>query len=415
MTTRQYQVGPIKSMFDELIDRHAQAYQSAFPEIKEFSPFEKSGTLKYYIGMVWTNDHEKPDDRQLKIRTSESLGNNKLVDLDLSAIEDQQSFFPGQIIAFLADPFQGRRLTVRKIMDSLKIAPPMKKIDLVDPIKLVINAGPFMSPDVEDWSLLEKTIDAVKSHEATHVVLLGPFVDMENREIRNHYDNAWKTVLDKLHEGLHEHSCQVYLVPSNRDILPSSLATNCFYPCSKMELPSKNIRKDVKLSCKIQSVTDPCQLDLGGVYLDVTSAEILFHLNKCILFKNKSAGSPFNSIFRHLITYGIYPLYPGPTDIAIDHVKLHKYNQLDRLGPHIILLPTRFNAPATNVENRLIVPVQKCSVKKQAVFIEIPKIDGSMEIDSVLIGGCTNKTIELCPKKEEIQPSETIEEPSQAE
>lgn len=396
MTIRHFKAGETKSLFDELIDRHAEAYMLAYPEIKEFSGFERSGTFNYYIGMIWTNDCEKPEEGRLRIRGSHSIAKNKLVELDVSAIDTQQSFFPGQIIAFKADPFQNRSLTVRKVIDPIKIAPPLKNIDSTEKISVMIAAGPLMQPDTDDWTLLDRIIDAVPSHGATHLILIGPLVDSENRFIRSQYDTAWKTIIEKLYEGLHSHKCHIYLVPSNRDILPSSLSPNHFYPCSKFELPVVNLKKDAKLDCLVETIGDPSQIDLGGVYLDVTSAEILFHMNKCLLFKNKAPGSPFNSVFKHIITQGIYPLYPSPADLAVDYVQLGRHLKLDRLAPHIIVLPTRFGASVSNIENRLVVTVQKCSVKKQAILVEIPKIEGGEhKFDSVLLGGSKDKIIDL--------------------
>lgn len=397
---RHAQVGATKSLFDELIDRHAEAYTTAYPELKEFSNFEKSGTGNYYIGMVWTNDYEKPDTQQLRIRGSQSLANNRMLDLDLSAVDSQQSFFPGQIIAFLGDPFLKKQLTVRKLLDPMRIAPRMKSINTDDKINLIVASGPFMKADQEDWTLYDRIIDNIKAHEATHVILIGPLVDMENKSIRENYDFNWRICHDKLVEGLIDHPCNVYLVPSSRDVLPSYLEATYFYPSPKLEFNVK-LKEGVRPKCKIIPVSDPAQIDLGGAYLDVTSAEVMFHLNRCSSFINKG-GSTFSSMYRHLLSHGIYPIYPPPNDIAIDYPKLAKHIQLDRLGAHLLVLPTRFNTSVSNIENRLIVTIQKCSTKKQIVLVEIPKIESSMEapIDSIVITDYTHKIIDLCVKEE---------------
>lgn len=375
MVDRQLQVGAIKSMFDEIIDRHAEAYIAAFPDqVKEFSNFEKSGSSNYYIGMVWTNDYEKPDVQQIRIRGSLALSNNRIVELNLGNITTQQSFFPGQIVAFLAEPFIKRQLTVKKFLDPMMIAPPMKKIDITDEINLLIASGPFMKPEQTDWLLFDKLIENIKSNNATHVILIGPLVDLENKAFRIQYDSNWRQILDKLVEGLHEHHCQVFIVQSNRDVLPCSMSSNYFYPCSKIDI-KLNLKAGVQPKCSIISVTDPSQIDLGGIYVDVTSAEVIFHLNNCISFINKEQGNVFTAIYKHILAQGIYPIYPPPLDIAIDYPKLQKSIQIDRLAPHILVLPTRFNTSIEKVENRLAVAIHKCSVRKQVVLIKIPKID----------------------------------------
>lgn len=397
---RHLQIGATKGVFDELIDRHAEAYTEVYPEVKEFGSFERSGTGNYYIGMVWTHENERPNTQQLKLRGSLSLTNNKMIELDLSAIDSQQSFFPGQIIAFLADPFIKRQLTIRKLLDPIRIAPHLKTISNDEKINLMVVAGPFMKLDQEDWTIFDRFIEEIKRNEVTHAVLIGPFVDMENKLMRAKYDVNWRTYYEKLVEGLVDHPCDVYLVPSGRDVLPHFLGASYFYPSTKIDYGVK-VKEDIVPKCRIRSVGDPAQIDLGGLYLDVTSAEVLFHLNKCCSFINKG-GSTFTSMYRHLLTQGIYPIYPAPNDIAVDYPKLMRHIQLDRLGPHILVLPSRFNTSVNNVDNRLVIAVQKCAIKRQAVLVEIPKTDSSTEpLNSVMMmAGYKNKTIDLFPRNE---------------
>lgn len=401
MTTKRYfNANSTRDVFDHLIDRHSEAYLEVYPEVKEFNSFERSGTGSYYIGMIWTRENEKPDTTQLKLRGSDSLTCNKMIELDTSAIDSQQSFFPGQIIAFLGDPFTKRQLTIRKLLDPMRIAPRLKTISTDDKINLLIASGPFMKPDQADWTLFDEIIATIMEKEATHVILIGPFVDMENKIVRANYDIFWRTYLDKLLERLVNHACQIYLVPSSRDVLPADLCATYFYPSSAIEFELR-LKENIVPKCKITSVTDPSQIDLGGIYLDVTSAEVLFHLNRCSSFINKG-GSTFASMYRHLLSLGIYPIYPPPNDIAVDYPELYKHINIDRLGPHILVLPTRFNTSISNVENRLIITIQKCSTKKQVVLVEIPKIDGSSEepIDSVLLADYKSKIIDLLPAQE---------------
>lgn len=378
LNTRHFQVGETRNLLDEAIDRHAEAYLLADPEIIEFSPFERSGTFKYYIGMICTNDCEKPDPKQMKIRGSSSLTQNKIVELDVSMLNGYHSFFPGQIIAFTAEPFQSRQLVVRKILDPLMIAPKMKKLDNDEKINLLIAAGPLMNSEIEDWTLFDNLVESIKKDKATHVILLGPLVDKDNKELRAKFETSWRRIYDKLLEELYDEEVRVYIVPSTRDILPCSLNSNYFYPCPKLDFTQfkrKDIKKGLKIKCSIESVSDPSQIDLGGVWLDLTSAEILFHMNKCTLHINKNESiKPLESLYKHIITHGIYPLYPSPSDLAVDRVKLNEHIQLNRLGPQIIVLTTRFAPTISVVENRLVICVPKCSVKKQAIFIEIPSI-----------------------------------------
>lgn len=375
-TCRRFEVEATKSMFDELIDRHAEAYLVAYPEIKEFCNFEKSGSWSnYYIGMVWTSNHERPSLEQIKIRGSKSISDNKLVELDLSAVQVAEAFFPGRILAFSAVPTIKKQLKVNVILDPIKIAPrPKHDLNEANNVRLLIASGPYMGKDHEDWTLFNGVIEAIREHKANNVVLIGPFVDSENKEIRAQYDKIWRLVIDKLVEGLHDHACQVNLVPSNRDIIPSRFASTPFYPSSQVEF-ELHLKDGAKPLCNVRSVTDPAQIELdsGSMYLDVTSAEVLFHLNNCTSFVNRNlANSQWEPLFKHLVTHGIYPIYPPPADMAIDYPSLYKHLHLDRLGPNIIVVPTRFATPTVcDVAGRKVVTVPKCSAKKGFVFVEL--------------------------------------------
>lgn len=413
MPTRQLQVGAIKNLFDEFIDRHAEAYLAAYPGIKEFSNFDKSGTVNYYIGMVWSDNFERCDTNQLRIRGSYSLTKNKLVELDVSNVDQLFSFFPGQIVAFSAEPFLKKQLAVKKFLDPMKIAPVMKKINTIEKIKLAIVSGPYMDPEHEDWTLIDGLIEQIRVTGANHVIMIGPFIDIENKLIRNQYDSSWRLFFGKLMEGLHEHECIIYLVPSMRDTLYNDLQSNYFYPQSELNVELIKLKEGARPKCQIRSVTDPSQVDLGGIYVDVTSADVLLHLRKCTSFLNPP-NNVFNSLYRHTITHGIYPLYPpSPTDMAIDYPNLSKFTKLDRLGPHIIVLPTRFNTSLSNVENRVIVTIQKCSVKKHLLFIEIPKVESNEDrtISSIFEIDFKHKIVDVV-EQNNIK-SEIKEEPSE--
>lgn len=373
-TFRHVQLEATKTIFDDLIDTHAKAYLSAYADIKEFSEFEMSGTLKYYIGMVWTNDFEKPDLQQLRIRGSRTLAQNKIIELDLSAVASEHAFFPGQILAFQAELSLRRQLTVKKFLDPMKIAPPLKPFDSKAEEKkiLFVASGPYMSIDKEDWTLFDKLIENIKSQEATHVILMGPFVDIENKYIKAHYDATWKLIFDKMFEGLYDCECHIYLIPSNRDILPSYLKTNYFYPMEKVDF--KHVLKpDVKPKCTIEPVTDPAQIDLGGIYVDVTSAEVISHFNQCISCINRKKQKIFELINEHLITYGIYPIYPSAKDIAVDYTKLYEHLRIDRLGSHLLIVPSRNDTSLSKIGDRHVVSINRFTTKKVAMLIELPE------------------------------------------
>lgn len=412
--SRQFQAFAIKSLFDDIIDRHAEAYLSAYPEVKEFSNFEKSGTSNYYIGIVWANDFEKPlqlEANSIRVRGSKAITNNKLVELDLDTIlgklvglKAQESFFPGRVIAFKAEPFLKRQLTVTKILDPMKIAPQLKSIHTHDKIVLAAASGPFMRPDEEDWTLFDKIIASVREHAITHLILTGPFVDMNNKLCKANYELYWKSFTDKLIEGLYDHECQIYIVPSNRDLLPSTMQASYLYPCPKLNL-RLNLKEDSVLKCKINFVTDPAQIDVDGIFIDVTSADVAFQMSRCLSFMNRTENM-LTTIFRHLITHGIYPMYPSHPELAVDYPNLREFIQLDRLGAHILVIPNQLGVSSVHaVEGRLVVATKRCTLGKQLIIVEIPPTSGDEGQLNSIAGAekHVSRIIDLIPKSSTIE------------
>lgn len=404
--TRQFQVAATKCLFDELIDSHAEAYVAAFPEIKEFSPFERSGTYNYYIGMIWTNDNEKPNTDQIRLRGSYSMTKNKMVELDLKCVQDQFSFFPGQIVAFLAEPFQRSRLTVKRFLDPMRIVPSPKPINMKQDMNILIACGPFMKPEEKEWTLFDKLIGVIKTRTPSHIILLGPFVDMDNKKMQSRYEMSWREFMNPLMEATCQYPAQVYLVPSNRDILYHEIGGGYCYPSPKLII-KHDLKEDAKPKCRFIPVEDPAHIDLGGLVVDVTSAEVLFHMNKCTTFINRGAVNPFTAMYKHLLVQGIYPLYPQPSDFAVDFAKLRPHLVPTRDGPHIMVLPSRFTTAANSVEDRVVATIHKCSIKKHVLLIDVPQITSTEENcnTSVVASGFKFQTIDLMPGENNSQSS----------
>lgn len=370
--------------FDSLIDKHAKYYMSQYEAINEFNAFELSGTNNFYIGMVHADDMQKIDAGSIKIRGSNSIANGKMIELDVSQVEDHFSFFPGQIVAVFAAALTSNKLPVKKILDPTRIMLPKKQLCVEKPINLIVACGPYFTKD-EDFTLFDKLVATAVEKNATHVVLIGPFVDIDNDTISD-FDQTFNKLFEKLQSGFHKSNCKIYLVPSQNDLTTHEMNSPFVYPrpkpCIKKYL-AKSKPTDDTGTCSIQFVDDPSQIDIDGVLVDVTSADVLTHLKTSSTSINDPKCNTIIPLYKHILTQNIYPIYPNHSDTIVDYSMFADMIMKRTNSPHILIIPTRFLTSITNIENVLVSAINRCVTKKQIIIIQIPEISKDSEIYSL--------------------------------
>lgn len=401
---RSLQPHLVKAYFDSLIDKHAKLYSENYESILDnFSPFEKSGTNNFYIGMVHSSDFNRVDVNKIFIRGSQSLADNKKIELDLSGVTQHHSFYPGQIVALSAAPLVGSRLSVKEILDSSRIVPQRRKLSISQPVKLLIACGPYCTKN-GDWSMFDKLVNCIESKQATHVILLGPFLDIDNeiKTATSDCRSVFKLLLEKLHSTLKDIECSVFMVPSQNDVLSAVFQTTHTFPCPRFNFDScdelKKYTNDGNSKLRISSVNDPSQIELfDSLLIDVTSVEVLMHLKLTSNAINHTGAHPLIPLYKHLLTQGIYPIYPNHPDLPVDYSRYSETLQSMKHSAHIVVLPTRFEPAVTNVDNALVVAITKCSVKRKVICLSIPKIEEALNFDSLTSADYSTEIVDLIP------------------
>ena len=161
---------------------------------------------------------------------------------------------------------------------------------------MLVACGPFtLSDDLEFAPLVEliQQINAIRPHL---VFILGPFVDVRNKKIetgdldytyQEQFDIVIKELQTKISKYVHlkkyraetnnvlyvMENCfigstvQVCIVPSWRDVHFRTV-----YPTPPFQQESK--------VPNFHFFSDPCVLNVNGVFIGLTSTDILFHLSK---------------------------------------------------------------------------------------------------------------------------------------
>lgn len=409
----------VRSHFDALIDDHAYRYLDVCHQIKAFDRFDesvKSGTDVHYIGMVWNDGQSVLDIKELPLRGSQSLTDNAKVSLDLSEVSQEFSFFPGQIIAFTGRPSyeRSKHLVVRNMIDTQTIQPPFpdKEFTLAQPMRIIVVSGPFVdyndNGDINNKSL-NILLEACEKAKPSHIILIGPFVNSESKErllkSPREFSEDFNTFLTQVHAALKDSSCTIYLVSSPKDLMSESMMSANIYPCPGISI--KTIAKDKKKSnLKIISTTDPSHLNLNGLTISVTSADVLFHLSSSEVTMNRSTNDRMVLLSRHLLNQAnMYPIYPPKHDLSVDYSVVMNSYKLER-SPHILIAPSRLQCFHKQVNGCLVINPQRPPAGNLRQFVQID-LAADKSYSGSLIDSLQATIVKLTEVKSSQPPMET--------
>jgi len=252
------------------------------------------------------------------------------VPLDLSQVSSY-SLFPGMVAAMDCTNPNGSKLVASKVYEGSSL--PLADLTLADNsvLSMLVAAGPFTTSDSVGMEPLQDILNIIKETKPSVAVLLGPFLDMKNPAVcgsTKDFDAQWVemvTVMAKEMEGL---TTELILVPSSRDVVGYPVYPQPPFPSSSLYLPT------------MRCVSDPCVLDISGVTVALTSADILFHLGKEEISFPPRSGDRMSRLSSHLLHQGsMYPLYPSSEEINVDYENLERYALLDK-APHLMILPS---------------------------------------------------------------------------
>jgi len=333
---------PYKFMFERLRDRAAvldeticrvgdklvERWELVQEELLDISTTQPETTAG--IGRVQCDSEGRLNSNSVLLHGSLDTSSGVSVPLDLSQVSSY-TLFPGMVAAIDCTNPNGSKLVATKVYEGVSL--PLADLSLADNsiLSMLVAAGPFTTSDSAGLEPLQDILNCIKETKPSVAILLGPFLDMKNSAVcgsSEDFDSQWVkmvTLMAKEMEGL---TTELILVPSSRDAVGYPVYPQPPFPASSLYLPT------------MRCVSDPCVLDIAGVTVALTSADILFHLGKEEISFPPRSGDRMSRLSSHLLHQGsMYPLYPPSEEINVDYENLERYALLDK-APHLMILPS---------------------------------------------------------------------------
>jgi len=333
---------PYKFMFERLRDRAAvldeticrvgdrllEKWELVQEELLDISTTQpETGCV---VGRVQCDSEGRLNSNSVVLHGSLDTSSGASVPLDLSQVPSF-SLFPGMVTAMDCTNPNGSKIVASKVYEGAAL--PLAELRLPEDsgLSMLVAAGPFTTSDSVGMEPLQDILTVIKEKKPSVAILLGPFLDMKNSAVcgaAEDFDTQWVKMVTVMAKELDEVPTQLVLVPSSRDAVGYPVYPQPPFPSSSLYLPS------------MRMVSDPCTLDISGLTVSLTSADILFHLGKEEISFPPRAGDRMSRLASHLLHQGsMYPLYPPSEELNVDFENLENYALLDK-APHLLILPS---------------------------------------------------------------------------
>lgn len=294
-----------------------------------------------YVGRICSDNDYKLNASSILLEDSAHGNvNGECVELDVADVPNY-SLFPGQMVAF-----KGKNTTTKKIFAADCIytdasppsAPyPTDITNLSGPLQIVISVGPYTPSDTLSYEPIEDLFRYVREHKPHILIIVGPIVDATHPlivegKLAETFAACYDRILKQIVQPLSKTHTKVIVVSSWREA-----AYHVIYPTppSYTSLPSHYPNLVV--------LPDPSIISINGLYVGLTSTDILMHLGKEEIFHYSDTEIRPDRLSR-LASYIIqqrhfYPLVPPDDEMSLDYHLWLKYGRLNII-PHLLILPS---------------------------------------------------------------------------
>ncbi|WIA13462.1 hypothetical protein OEZ85_007042 [Tetradesmus obliquus] len=283
--------------------------------------------------------------------------------LDLSQLSSYR-LFPGQVVAVKGVSPNGSRILAKHIWTHLP--PPCPRASSTAPgaaadamkvdgligggsaeagLSAVVAAGPYCIADDLAYDPLHEMLTELKASPPQMLVLLGPFVDVEQPLISGGmidvtFQQLFQTqVVERLQawQAALPSPCQVVLLPAVRDAFHDPT-----FPQPAIDLQAQDQQ--------LVSLQNPCSFAAGPALLAAVTHDVLRPLSSAELARVDPAAPAdrLGALASHVIGQRrFFPLYPAPPGSCLD-LTADAALQLQQL-PDLLLLPSDLAAFAKTV------------------------------------------------------------------
>nr|SVE86183.1 EOG090X07VJ [Daphnia similis]SVE86811.1 EOG090X07VJ [Daphnia similis] len=287
----------------------------------------------------------------LLLEGTRNTSSGQSVPLDVSQLKEF-SFFPGQVIAVEGSNPTGKKMVVTSIS-----TPPINSVFKTDvsievnsPLNMMVACGPFTLPDDLEFAPLVEFIQQVNTLLPHIVIIMGPFVDVKNKKVEcgdldYTYQEQFDIVMRELQSKI-TNSVQVCIIPSWRDVHYRAV-----YPTPPF--PQENKAQNFSF------FSDPCILNVNGVFIALTSTDILFHLSKEEIAVTPHGSDRLGRLVSHLFSQqSFYPLNPPSEEMSIDLEQAEDHCKLS-FTPHLLFVPSDLRHFIKNVGGCVVVNMER--------------------------------------------------------
>lgn len=151
--------------------------------------------------------------------------------------------------------------------------------------------GPYTLSDDLEFTPLVELITQINSINPHLVIFMGPFVDVRNKRIESGelditYQEQFDLVIKELQTKIVKYSvlnCTLLIAVVDESCIYSSVQV-CIVPSwrdvhHRTVYPSPPFQPETKVP-NFHFLPDPCLLNVDGIFIGLTSTDILFHLSK---------------------------------------------------------------------------------------------------------------------------------------
>ncbi|XP_076042828.1 DNA polymerase alpha subunit B [Oratosquilla oratoria] len=271
------------------------------------------------------------------------------VPLDVTELKEF-SLFPGQVVAIQGVNSSGSKLVAQNVQQGL--VPPIVDTEITldqnqEAVQVMIASGPFTTTDDVLYEPLMELLNNVTQKPPHVLILIGPFLDSShpfivNNSLNETYTLLFNRCLERITSCTKELPTEVLIVSSYRDVMCPAV------------YPTPPIDSQTSGTSKMKFLSDPSFIEIEGVTFALTSTDILFHIGK------EEISFPHGSdrmcrLAKHLLAQqSMYPLYPPPLGVNIDHERCDLHARLPN-SPHVLVLPSNLRGFIRDVEGVVVV------------------------------------------------------------
>uniref|UniRef100_A0A6B2L2G8 DNA polymerase alpha subunit B n=1 Tax=Arcella intermedia TaxID=1963864 RepID=A0A6B2L2G8_9EUKA len=352
----------IENMLDDRIEG-ISAFLANKYNLETQAPLNTISPIDYTTTCLICNEGDNTmNAKSIYLQSSTALtGSSARLKLDLTEI-NEYDLFPGQVVTLRGRNAYGTRLVATSLFSNAK-QPPRTPEGNGGGLKVMVAAGPFSSPEDLDYDPFVDFLDQVHQNNPDLLVLLGPFVDVNNNlVVEGLVESTFLEVFrNRFLYRLSNVRCSVVLVPSLKDVFHSQ----CF-PQPPINPSDENVPSFYKESLKhVTFAPNPCTFVVNDISFGVCTNDILLHLSRLSLCKSTTPSPTRITKICQLLfqQQSYYPLWPGYSTEDLSECSQICAKQAGKLrmpySPDVLLLTSSLMPFVEEIEGSLVVNANK--------------------------------------------------------